>query len=374
MAKKICFLFLLSLFAAEWMRAEEIRAVWLTTNYQLDWPTEAGVSEPVIRRQKAELIRMLDRLKEAGLNTVFFQARIRGTVFYKSALEKQSRFLTGKAGAESEFDALAFAVEECHRRGMKCHAWMVCMPLGGKKYIQQNGLADFVRKNSSFVTWHQGEYYLEPSAPQTAHYLASIAAEMVANYAVDGVHLDYIRYPEKAGEYPDKKRYEASGKQVSLPQWRRDNITRIVYAIYDRVKEVRSEAAVSSAPLGLYDGRFGKSYYGWNAFDAGFQEVERWLREDKHDFIAPMMYYKGVMFYPFVADWCMRSYGKGVVPGLGIYRLNEKGTDWTVGEIEKQVWWSRQLGASGYALFRARNLLDDHPALYWRLQYLNEEP
>ncbi|MEG1585922.1 MAG: S-layer protein, partial [Bacteroidales bacterium] len=133
-----------------------------------------------------------------------------------------------------------------------------------------------------------------------------------------------------------------------------------------------SDIELSSAPLGLYNGRFGQRYYGWNAYDAGYQEVEKWLREDKHDFIAPMMYYKGPMFYPFVADWCLRSHGKRIVPGLGIYRLNEPATDWTLNEIEKQIWWSRRLGASGYVLFRAKNLLNDHPSLYWRMQYLNE--
>lgn len=351
---------------------EEMRAVWLTTNYQLDWPSEAGMSEVVIERQKQEMIRMLDRLKEGGINTVFFQTRIRGTVFYHSDIESQSRFLTGKAGVTSNFDPLEFVLAECHRRQMQCHAWMVCMPLGGKKYLAQHGLSGFLEKNRSFITLHQGEYYLEPSDPRTADYLASIAAEIVRKYQVDGIHLDYIRYPEKAATYPDKTHYARVGQAGSLAQWRRDNITRIVYTIHDRIKEIRPQVALSSAPLGLYDGRFGKRYFGWNAFDAGFQEVERWLEEDKHDFIVPMMYYKGDMFYPFVADWCLRSHGKPVIPGLGIYRLGESGAGWDVKEIEKQIWWSRRMGAGGYALFRARNFLDDYPVLFWRIQYLND--
>lgn len=351
---------------------EEIRAVWLTTNYQLDWPSEAGTTTAVITRQKQEMVRLLDRLKECGINTVFFQTRIRGAVFYHSDIEPQSRFLTGKTGEESEFDPLAFVLQECHLRQMECHAWMVCMPLGGKKYIRQHGLEKFVERNSSFITVHHGEYFLEPAEPRTADYLASIAAEIVKKYEVDGIHLDYIRYPEKAASYPDAKRYAQAGKKGTLAQWRRDNITHIVYTIHDRIKAVRPEVALSSAPLGLYDGRFGKRYYGWNAFDAGFQEVERWLKEDKHDFIAPMMYYKGAMFFPFVADWCLRSHGKPVIPGLGIYRLNEPGAGWDLKEIEKQIWWSRRMGAGGYALFRVRNLLDDYPALFWRIQYLND--
>ncbi|MEG1586244.1 MAG: family 10 glycosylhydrolase, partial [Bacteroidales bacterium] len=236
----LLFLFLLLNLQVKANEPEEMRAVWLTTNYQLDWPSETGVSDRVIMRQKAELVKMLNQLQHVGLNTIFFQARLKGTVFYHSAIEGQSKYQTGKAGVRSSFDALAFVVEECHKRGMKCHAWMVCMPLGGKKYIQQNGLDAFVRKNSSFITLHQGEYYLEPSAVQTADYLASIAEEMVRNYNIDGVHLDYIRYPENAALYPDRKRYDKSGKKESFAQWRRNNITNIVYTIYDRIKAVRS--------------------------------------------------------------------------------------------------------------------------------------
>lgn len=358
-----------SLYALE---SDEIRAVWLTTNYRLDWPSVAGTTPRVIERQKQDLIRILDQLAEVGINTVFFQSRIRGEVFYDSSIEQQSQFLTGSNGVKSDFDPLAFAVEECHRRKMTCHAWMVCMPLGGKKYIARHALDKTLARNREFVTLHDGEYFLEPSDPRTADYLADIAGEIVSNYKVDGVHLDYIRYPEKAASYPDQQRYARSGKKKPLAQWRRDNITHIVYTIYNKVKSVNPDVQLSSAPLGVYNGRFGKHYYGWNAFEAGYQEVERWLQEDKHDFIAPMMYYKGAMFYPFVIDWCKRSYGKPVVPGLGIYRLNEPGSNWDLNEIEKQIWWSRHLGASGYALFRAGNLLNDFPALLWRIRYLNE--
>lgn len=363
---------LLMSFSSYAVEADEIRAVWLTTNYRLDWPSQAGTTPSVIARQKQELIQILDKLVDLGMNTVFFQSRIRGEVFYHSDIEQQSQFLTGKNGVKSEFDPLTFAVEECHRRNMKCHAWMVCMPLGGKKYITRHGLDKTLTRNRAFVTMHEGEYFLEPSDPRTADYLADIAGEIVRKYQVDGIHLDYIRYPENAGVYPDQKYYARSGKKKPLAQWRRDNITNIVYTIYDRVKTINPEVQLSSAPLGVYNGRFVNHYYGWNAFDAGYQEVERWLEEDKHDFIAPMMYYKGAMFYPFVRDWCERSYGKPIVPGLGIYRLNEPGAKWDIKEIEKQIWWSRQLGASGYALFRAGNLLNDFPALLWRIRYMNE--
>ncbi|MGL4292964.1 MAG: glycoside hydrolase family 10 protein [Bacteroidales bacterium] len=368
----LLFLFSLSVFLTSASNPQEMRAVWLTTNYMLDWPSVSGTSENVVQKQKAEMIRILDELRDAGINTVLFQTRVRGGVFYHSEYEGFSYFLTGKPNmSNNAFDPLAFVVDECHRRSIKCHAWIVCMPLGSEKYLQRQGIGDFVTRNKSFVTRHNGEYYLEPSSPETARYLSSMAVEIVSNYAVDGIHLDYIRYPEHASSYPDSKYYAASGKKTPLSQWRRDNITRIVYEIYDRVKTVSPEVMVSSATLGLYDGKAGVKYYGWNAYDAGYQDVERWLEENKHDFITPMMYYKDPVFYPFVIDWCQRRHGKQIVPGIGIYRLNEPQSDWLVSEIEKQIFWTRNTDASGYALFRTGNLLEN-PGLLWRLQYLNQ--
>lgn len=349
----------------------EMRAVWLTTNYRLDWPSAAGTTDRIIARQKRELSNMLDRLAEVGINTIFFQARLKGETFYRSDLEPMSTFLTGKAGAQSAFDPLAYAVEECHARGMQIHAWMVCMPYGSPKQIARQGRQEQFERLKPFLTQFEGEYYFEPSDSRTASYLADIAGEMVARYDIDGVHLDYIRYPEKAANYPDKQFFKASGA-ASLAQWRRDNVTRIVRAIHDRVKAVRPTVQVSSAPLGLFNGHDNLNYFGWNAYDAVYQDVERWLADDLQDFVAPMMYYKGAMYYPFVTDWVRRSHGKQIVPGLAIYRLPEKGGGWSVDEIERQISWARAMGVGGYALFRCRNLLEDSAPLLWRIGYLNQ--
>ena len=354
------------------LRSREMRAVWLTTNYRLDWPSVAGTSERIIARQKRELVDMLDRLQALGINTIFFQARLKGETFYRSSLEPMSAFLTGKPGAVSAFDPLAFAVRACHDRGMQIHAWMVCMPFGSAKQIARQGRQGQYERLKPFTTLHEGEYFLEPSDPRTADYLASIAAEIVGLYDVDGIHLDYIRYPEKSATFPDKARFEASGAS-SRSQWRRDNITHIVSTIYDRIHAVRPTVMLSSAPLGLRNGRNGGDYFGWNAYDAGYQEVERWFAEGKHDFVVPMMYYKDAMYYPFVADWVRRSHGHAIIPGLGIYRLSDGSKGWTVDEIERQIRWARQVGAGGYALFRARNLLDDSVLLPWRINALNTE-
>ena len=58
----------------------EIRAVWLTTNWRLDWPSVVAVDEKTKLRQQAELCRILDKIKDANMNVVFFQTRLKGEV------------------------------------------------------------------------------------------------------------------------------------------------------------------------------------------------------------------------------------------------------------------------------------------------------
>ena len=98
---------------------QEIRAVWLTTIGGIDWPRTYATSPANIERQKQELVRMLDRLKEIRINTVLLQTRIRGTVIYPSALEPWDYCMTGKPGQYPGYDPLRFAIDECHKRGME---------------------------------------------------------------------------------------------------------------------------------------------------------------------------------------------------------------------------------------------------------------
>ena len=76
----------------------EVRAVWLTTLSGLDWPRRPATTEAGAERQRQELCEILDRYREAGINTVLFQARIRSTTAYPSALEPWDEVFTGTAG------------------------------------------------------------------------------------------------------------------------------------------------------------------------------------------------------------------------------------------------------------------------------------
>ena len=117
----------------------EIRAIWLTTIYGLDWPHKPATSEAALKAQKQELCDILDRLAAANFNMVFLQVRMRGDVIYRSSIEPASRTFSGKYGVMPGYDPLAFAVEECHKRGMECHAWFVTFPVGTDKTVKEQG-------------------------------------------------------------------------------------------------------------------------------------------------------------------------------------------------------------------------------------------
>ena len=115
----------------------EMRAVWLTTNWGLDWPSRPMHTPVDARRQQQELVEILDRLQALGINTVFFQARIRGEVFYPSQYEPWAAVLSG--GRNPGYDPLALIVDECHKRAMECHAWLVTFPVGSNRQVKRQG-------------------------------------------------------------------------------------------------------------------------------------------------------------------------------------------------------------------------------------------
>ena len=108
----------------------EVRAVWLTTIGGLDWPKTYAHTPRTIEKQKQELCTLLDQLQKVNMNTVLLQTRIRGTVIYPSQYEPWDGCVSGKPGSSPGYDPLQFAIEECHKRGMECHAWVVSVPVG----------------------------------------------------------------------------------------------------------------------------------------------------------------------------------------------------------------------------------------------------
>ena len=347
----------------------EIRATWLTTLGGMDWPRNKATSAEGIRRQQQELCDILDRLKEANFNTVMMQTRLRGDLIYPSAIETFPEALTGKTGKNPGYDPLAFAIEECHKRGMELHAWIVTIPAGNNRQVKLLGKHSVVKKHRQICKQHDGAWFLDPGHPQTTDYLSNIVREIVTKYDVDGIHFDYIRYPENARRFPDRDTHRKYGKGKDLKQWRRENITNLVRRLYTEIKQVKPWVKVSSSPVGKFKDTSRYSSLGWNAYETVYQDAQGWLKEGIHDALFPMMYFKDNHFYPFVLDWKENDNGRWVVPGLGIYFLSPKEKDWPLDEMSRQLYFTRQSGLTGHAFFRNKFLMDNVKGIWDEIQH-----
>lgn len=330
----------------------EVRAVWLTTISGLDWPRTRAVSKSGIERQKRELTDILDKLQKANINTVLLQTRIRGTVIYPSSFEPWDECLTGRPDGNPGYDPLAFAVDECHKRGMELHAWLVTVPLGKVALQKRYGSASVTRRRPELCRTFRGESFMVPGNESTASYVASLAAEIVKRYDVDGIHLDYIRYPEKSYGFSDDDLFRRSGAD-DKSEWRRENITRIVRAVHDSVVAVKPWVKLSSAPIGKYKDLSRYSSLGWNCLNAVYQDPQHWLSEGIQDMLFPMMYFLGDNFYPFLYDWKEGAGGRPVVPGLGIYFLDPREGRWSLSDVRQEMYAVRDAGIGGIALYRS---------------------
>lgn len=356
----ILILFLLCEFTSTSLLAQnpetEVRAAWLTTNWNLDWPSSSMSPED----QQRELGQILDQLQDANFNTVLFQVRIRGDVFFQSKIEQWSPFISNNKtiGSITPYDPLAYAIQECHKRGLECHAWIVTFPLGSKRQVKEQGRSSVVARFPQLCKLYKDEWYLDPGNPEAQKHILRVVDEIVTNYDVDGIHFDYIRYPEAAARFPDKDTFVKYGKGESLSDWRRQNINTLVSNIYDQTKQKKAWVQVSCSPLGRYkdlDPLKGT----WTAYSSVHQDAGKWMKDGKMDAIYPMLYYNDAKFGTYVDEWIKTSDGRLVVPGLGVYRLMPKEGNWTINDITGQIDLVRESGAAGVSYYRVGNVLSN---------------
>lgn len=318
----------------------ETRAVWLTTIGGLDWPHSYAQTSQSIKKQQEEFCNILNKLQKANINTILLQTRVRATTIFQSSAESGYEpwdgCLSGHPGTSPGYDALSFAIRECHKRGMEIHAWVVTIPVGkwngyGCKQLRQ--------KHGDMLLKIADEGYMNPSNPRVAPYLANYCADITRRYDIDGIHLDYIRYPEAMTKLPPA----TEGRK---------NITRIVTAIHDAVKAIKPWVKMSCSPIGKHDDTARFWSRGWNARSRVFQDAKEWMRQGLMDMEFPMMYFKGDNFYPFALDWKEGSYGKIMAPGLGIYFLDPREGKWNINDITREMYVLRQQ-EMGFCFFRS---------------------
>ena len=208
----------------------ETRAVWIATNFRLDWPPQTFDQE----KQKQALIEILDNIKSKNPNTVYFQVRVMVRVLFKSSFDPFSPYITGEVDGIASYDPLQFAVEQAHKRGLEIHAWVnVVRCFNGAESKVLNNPNHISKRKPEWVMEDirggQKSLWLDTGLPEVREYISDMITEIVETYDVDGVHLDYIRYPGK--NFEDEFSYAVHGAGLSRDEFRRNNITALVELI-----------------------------------------------------------------------------------------------------------------------------------------------
>ncbi|HEX9658569.1 MAG TPA: family 10 glycosylhydrolase, partial [Bacteroidota bacterium] len=172
----------------------EFRGSWIATVVNLDWPL-SPTSTPDV--QKAQLINLLDDQQEVGVNAVLFQIRSECDAMYPSSIDPWSYWLTGQQGGGPNpfYDPLQFAIDEAHKRGMELHAWLnpyrVVRNVSGS-YLPAPNHISVTRPD--LVIQIGNIKFLDPGEPDVRNYIASVVADVVRRYDVDGIHFDDYFY------------------------------------------------------------------------------------------------------------------------------------------------------------------------------------
>ncbi|MCA1803327.1 MAG: family 10 glycosylhydrolase [Rhodothermaceae bacterium] len=220
----------------------EFRGAWIATVANLDWPASP---DDTPEKQRADLVRQLEILKQTGFNAVFFQVRTECDALYDSPIEPWSHYLTGKQGDPPFplWDPLEYAIQESHKRGMELHAW-----LNPYRTARQEGLypvADdhITKTRPDLLLRFRGRSYtssiLDPGNPEVVEYIARVTADIVRRYDLDGIHFDDYFYPYQnpAQNFPgitgeDAETFRKFNRGFAdIGDWRRDNINLMVAAI-----------------------------------------------------------------------------------------------------------------------------------------------
>jgi uncharacterized lipoprotein YddW (UPF0748 family) len=361
--------------------AEEVRAIWVV---------RTTLASP------ASIAAMISAAEAGGFNTVFVQARGRGDAFYRSSIEPRPNAL---AAQPESFDPLGLVVELAHRAGIRVHAWFNVnlvadisdMPASPRHLIYRHpewlmlprelvgALGRLDPRNASYLarltTWTRGQsgavegLYASPISERAADHVVTVATELVARYPVDGLHLDYARYPGRTFDY-SREALEAFQQVVSreIPrsvsrsleresrrdplafvdryperwqEFRRLRLTALVRRVHAAIRDKRPGTLVSVAVVPDAT----------EAASAHLQEWRIWLDQRLIDAICPMAYTTNAALFKAQIDSArLVSSGLYLWAGIGAYRLTPEQT-------LKNISVAREAGADGFALFSYDALL-----------------
>ena len=341
------------------MPKREFRSAWIATVWCLDWPSQgAGAT-----KQKAQMDRLLDSLQVNGFNAVNFQVRSMCDAMYQSSLEPWSSYLTGTRGQYPGFDPLQYVVEGCHQRGMECHAWV--NPYRWSTGTDWNTAQDRELKEDGWLLTYGSTVILDPGQQRTIDRIVAVCKEIITGYDVDGILYDDYFYPSGIptdATAQDYNEWKNSGTTLSFGDWRRDNVNRMVQAVYDMIQETRPDVRYGISPAGVaasssaVAGKHGvdpcPTGSDWQ-YNGIFSDPLAWLEAQSIDYISPQVYWPfghSTNDYGKITGWwgqIAAHFGRQVYISSSISGLTSSSTAVQYKEYADEVEYNRTSSVDG---------------------------
>ena len=384
----------LTLWAQE-AQKREMRTVWIATVSNIDWPQTRGTGTATINKQKKQLTDLLDGFVKANMNSVCLQVRPMADALYKSSYEPWSSYLTGTRGQDPGWDPLAFAVEECHKRGLEINAWVNPYRFSNSSGNDCTTAIDKQLKNSGILMQVGNRIVFNPALKASRDHLLKVCKEMIQNYDIDGIIFDDYFYPgggtPEDSSAPDYQLYTQSNSGMSIGDWRRANVNQMVKDMWDMVQATKPYVKFSIGPAGVAGQRAtSATKHGvvpvdeycrasdWQ-YKTIYSDPLAWLEEGTIDYISPQLYWKTTHttnpFGPLTNWWSYiaEHFGRHHYASHNIYFMAETNTkaDWD--EILQQIRYSRQYNrqnAPGVNFYSAKYI--DGPTCKGLAEYLSQ--
>lgn len=321
--------------------SEEMRGVWVSSVYNLDYPA-SPTTDP--DKLKAEADEILDNCVKWGLNAVFLQVRPSGDALYKSDLFPWSKYLTGSVGTAPQdgFDPLEYWVEAAHKRGLELHAWINPYRITRSKDTEWNSLPSThpAKMNPDWVVkYSDGNYYFNPGIPEVRDLVTRGAVEIVQNYDVDGLHMDDYFYP--GTDFNDAATYQKYGSSFSnIADFRRDSVNQLVAQLDTAVHNIDPDIQFGISPSGIWANKStdprGSNTNGSEHYVSSYADSLYWIENGLVDYIIPQIYWEighKLADFATLADWWNDAVAGSDVHlyiGMGAYRCADNPTGvWT---------------------------------------------
>lgn len=324
----------------------ELRAAWIATVVNIDWPSQKGLNA---HEQQQEYVELLDLLESMNMNAVVVQVRPVADALFPSSYEPWSEYLSGKQGEVSTpyYNPLTFMIDEAKKRGLEFHAWFNPYRASMKEdFMHAEGHP--INKHPDWFVEYGGKKYYDPGHPEARDYVLNAIMEVVRHYDLDAVHFDDYFYPYRIAneEFPDDSTFTCYGEAYeNKDDWRRYNVDAFVENLNDMIKKERPHVKFGISPFGVWrnkdkDPMGSDTRAGQTNYDDLYADVLKWMREGWIDYIAPQLYWHigfAPADYEILIDWWAKNtYGRHLYVGQGIYRLGQKGWE-DENEIINQV-------------------------------------